>query len=96
MTQAGAALLEMRQFLKGRDPAGLKDDRRVPGQARRAAEADDERGGEEQGAVRRALGHGYALLVGGFAGGRDGQIAGRRVERGEALTETDNSGILPP
>ena len=26
MTQAGAALLEMRQFLKGRDPVGLKDD----------------------------------------------------------------------
>jgi hypothetical protein len=26
MTQAGAALLEMRQFLKGRDPADLKDD----------------------------------------------------------------------
>jgi hypothetical protein len=26
MTQAGAALLKMRQFLKGRDPAGLKDD----------------------------------------------------------------------
>ena len=26
MTQAGAALLEMRQFLNGRDPVGLKDD----------------------------------------------------------------------
>ncbi len=26
MTQAGAALQEMRQFLKGRDPVGLKDD----------------------------------------------------------------------
>jgi hypothetical protein len=26
MTNAGAALLKMRQFLKGRDPVGLKDD----------------------------------------------------------------------
>ena len=26
LTQAGAALLAMRQFLNGRDPAGLKDD----------------------------------------------------------------------
>ena len=26
MTKAGAALVEMRQFLKGRDPVGLKDD----------------------------------------------------------------------
>ena len=26
MTKAGAALLAMRQFLKGRDPVGLKDD----------------------------------------------------------------------
>ena len=96
MTQAGAALQGMRQFLKGPRSGGFEGRSRVPGQARRATEANDGRGGEEPGAVRGALGHGHALLVGGFAGGRVGQIAGRRVERGEALGLRLQHGAEPP
>ena len=47
MTKAGAALLGMRQFLKGREPGGVEGRPGVPTKLRGSTAVDDERGGEE-------------------------------------------------